>query len=98
MVKGCALVQECSWADVCRNFVASNCGGSALLWAASLHLAAAIPNVFIFEFGQAYNPFLYDLIVEPVGVESDGFVTRPMKPGLGVELQPDLERKFPFVV
>lgn len=76
--------------------VAPHVWGSAILWAASLQLAAAIPNVFIFEFCQAYNPFLYDLIVEPAAVDADGFVTIPMKPGLGVELQPELERKFPF--
>ncbi len=70
--------------------------GSALLWAASLQLAAAVPNYFLFEFCQSYNPMLYDLITTPVKVEEDGFVTIPDQPGLGIELQPDLERKYPF--
>lgn len=76
--------------------IAPHVWGSALLWAASLQFAAATPNCMIFEFGQAYNPFLYDLLTTPVAVGSDGFVTIPPGPGLGVELQPNLEQKYPY--
>lgn len=77
--------------------VAPHVWGSAILWAASLQFGAAIPNCIIFEFGQAYNPLLYDLLVSPVAVDSDGHVTVPTAPGLGVELQPDLEKKYPYL-
>jgi D-galactarolactone cycloisomerase len=79
--------------------VAPHVWGSALLWAASLQLAAATPNCVIFEFCQAYYPLLYDLLTTPVAVDSDGLVSVPSGPGLGVELQPeaDLLRKYPFV-
>lgn len=77
--------------------VAPHVWGSALLWAASLQFAAATPNCVIFEFCQAYNPLLYDLITTPVAVDQDGTVGIPTGPGLGVELQPDLERKYPYV-
>jgi L-alanine-DL-glutamate epimerase-like enolase superfamily enzyme len=70
--------------------------GSALLWAASLQLAAAIPNYLIFEFGQAYSPLLYELLTTPVQVEQDGYVEIPQGPGLGIEIDPDAERRFAF--
>jgi D-galactarolactone cycloisomerase len=79
--------------------VAPHVWGSALLWAASLQLTAATPNCVIFEFCQAYYPLLYDLLTTPVAVDPDGLVNVPSGPGLGVELQPevDLLRKYPFV-
>ncbi|MCL5027027.1 MAG: mandelate racemase/muconate lactonizing enzyme family protein [Chloroflexi bacterium] len=70
--------------------------GSALLWAASLQLAAALPNYYIFEFAQAYSPLLTDIVSVPVKVEADGCVPIPQGPGLGVELDPEVERRFPF--
>ena len=76
----------------------ANDGSSALLWAASLQLAAATPNCVTFEFCQAYYPLLYDLLTTPVAVDADGYVSVPARPGLGVELQPEdeLMRKYPF--
>jgi L-alanine-DL-glutamate epimerase-like enolase superfamily enzyme len=70
--------------------------GSAILWAASLQLAAALPNFYIFEFTQTFTPLLTDLISVPVKVESDGCVLIPGGPGLGVEVDPEAEKKFPF--
>jgi L-alanine-DL-glutamate epimerase-like enolase superfamily enzyme len=71
--------------------------GSAILWAASLQLAAALPNYFIFEFGQTYNALLYDLLDEPiVRVGKDGYVEIPQAPGLGVSLRPDAAKRFPY--
>lgn len=77
--------------------VAPHVWGSALLWAASLQFAAATANCMIFEFCQAYSPLLYDLLTTPVAVGKDGYVEIPTGPGLGVELQPDLERKYPYL-
>ena len=78
--------------------IAPHVWGSALLWAASLQLAAATPNCVIFECCQAYYPLLYDLLTTPVAADPDGYVSVPTGPGLGVELQPetDLVRKYPF--
>lgn len=70
--------------------------GSALLWAASVQFAAATPNCLLVELGQGYNPLLYDLLTTPVDITSDGFVVPPDGPGLGVELQPDLARRYPY--
>ncbi|MBI2939782.1 MAG: mandelate racemase/muconate lactonizing enzyme family protein [Chloroflexi bacterium] len=75
--------------------------GSALLWAASLQFAAATPNCTIFEFCQGYNPLLSDLLTTPVAVGNDGhnrgLVEVPAAPGLGAELQPDVEEKYPYL-
>jgi L-alanine-DL-glutamate epimerase-like enolase superfamily enzyme len=76
--------------------LAPHCWGSAFLWAANLQLAGALPNYYIFEFGQAYSPLLYELVTQPVKVEQDGYVEIPSGPGLGVEIIPDAERRFPF--
>jgi L-alanine-DL-glutamate epimerase-like enolase superfamily enzyme len=61
-------------------------------------LAAATPNCVIFEFCQAHYPLLYNLVTTPVAVDADGYVSVPIEPGLGVELQPEDEpvRKYPF--
>ena len=70
--------------------------GSAFLVTASLQLAAALPNYSIFEFTQTYNPLLNELVTTPLGVEKDGCIPIPQGPGLGVEIVPDAERRFPF--
>ena len=70
--------------------------GSALLLSASLQLAAALPNFYIFEFGQAYSPLRDELVDTPARIEQDGCVPIPTGPGLGVELDPDMERRFPY--
>jgi L-alanine-DL-glutamate epimerase-like enolase superfamily enzyme len=76
--------------------LAPHCWGSAFLWAASLQLAGALPSYYIFEFGQAYSPLLYELVTTPVKVEKDGCVAIPSGPGLGVEIIPDAEKRFRF--
>ena len=57
--------------------------GSALLWAASLQLAAVLPNYCLLEFGQTYNPLLFELTTHPVGVDKDGTVAIRLAPVSG---------------
>ena len=45
---------------------------------------------------SAYSPLLYELVTTPVKVAKDGYVEIPTGPGLGVELVPDAEQRFPF--
>ncbi len=71
-------------------------GGSAYLVAANLQLAAALPNYSIFELTQNYNPLLRELITTKIEVEKDGCIPIPQGPGLGIEIVPDAERRFPF--
>lgn len=68
-----------------------------VLFAASLQLAAAVPNCYIFEVSQSNNPLIYELTTEPFSIRSDGTIELPDKPGLGIDLIPDAEQRFPYV-
>ena len=62
---------------------------------ANAHLAAAIPNLLLLEYFHTYNPLKEEIFVDPARVK-DGFLELPTRPGFGMELIPDLEKKFPF--
>jgi len=68
-----------------------------VLFAASLQLAAAVPNCYIFEVSQSNNPLIYELTTEPFSILSDGTIEVPDTPGLGIDLIPDAEQRFPYV-
>jgi L-alanine-DL-glutamate epimerase-like enolase superfamily enzyme len=71
--------------------------GSAILFMASLHLAAALPNCPIFEFRQGSSGLFTDLIEEPIEIDGDGCVVVPDRPGLGVTLDlEEAQEKYPF--
>jgi L-alanine-DL-glutamate epimerase-like enolase superfamily enzyme len=65
---------------------------SAVCLAASVQLAAALPNFLIYEYmrgdwsARQPNPLREDLLREPVEVFADGHVLVPSRPGIGVEL------------
>ncbi len=75
--------------------------GSAVAQAASLQLIAAIPTTHhslfaggpILEYDRSAHPFRRDLIREPVEMRG-GRVEIPMKPGLGIEVDRDVLRRF----
>ncbi|MDR7544889.1 MAG: mandelate racemase/muconate lactonizing enzyme family protein [Armatimonadota bacterium] len=60
---------------------------SAVHHAASLHLCAAIPNFLIYEFWSGYNPLL-DIVTVPIS-PTQGYLTVPTGPGLGIEIDED---------
>ena len=60
--------------------------GSAIHFAASLHLAASAPNLFRMEFWAGDNPLGESVLRRPLLALKDGFVLVPEKPGLGVEV------------
>ena len=68
--------------------VAPHLWGSAILFAAGLHLAIATPCVNLLEFSRGHNPLLNDLVEEAVAFE-DGHVLAPTGPGLGLTLKRD---------
>ncbi|HYN87961.1 MAG TPA: mandelate racemase/muconate lactonizing enzyme family protein [Ardenticatenaceae bacterium] len=57
--------------------------GSALSFAAGLHLAFASPAATILEFSLGANPLLHELVEEPVEI-GEGTIAAPHRPGLGV--------------
>jgi len=68
--------------------VAPHLWGSAILFAAGLHLAVSTPCVNLLEFSRGHNPLLNDLVEERVELE-DGHVLAPAGPGLGLTLRRD---------
>ncbi|HEX5529337.1 MAG TPA: mandelate racemase/muconate lactonizing enzyme family protein, partial [Methylomirabilota bacterium] len=68
--------------------VAPHLWGSAILFAAGLHLAVSTPCVTLLEFSRGHNPLLNDLVEERVALE-DGHVLAPTGPGLGLTLRKD---------
>lgn len=73
--------------------VAPHLWGSAVLFAAGLHLAVATPCVTILEFSRGENPLLTDLVEEEFDLR-EGYVLAPERPGLGVTLRRDVVRKL----
>lgn len=67
-------------------------GGTTM---ANVHFTAAIPNGSYCELNQTHNPLLDEIFQEPFVVKN-GILKLPDKPGYGVELIDDVEKKFPF--
>lgn len=59
---------------------------SAVIFAASLHFMASIPNATWFEHDRNENGLRDALIDEPFAIDSDGFIHVPQGPGLGITL------------
>ena len=78
----------CALAAAHELTVAPHLWGSAVLFAAGLHLAIATPCVTILEFTRGENPLLHDLVEEPFELR-DGYVLAPERPGLGLTLRRD---------
>ncbi|MBI2686137.1 MAG: mandelate racemase/muconate lactonizing enzyme family protein [Acidobacteria bacterium] len=64
-----------------------NCGGP-VLHAATMHLAAAVPNLYIAESVRRHYADEYTPIVGPLDAPQDGFFDLPRGPGLGLDLLP----------
>lgn len=62
-------------------------------WAANIHLAASIPNILMAE--TIETPFHRNLIKNSISV-SEGFITPPQSPGLGIDVDEALARAHPF--
>ncbi len=75
---------------------APHCWHGALLAMSNASLAAGIPNLIMLEVGQTFNPLRTDLLKEPLRVEN-GYLYLPDKPGFGVEVIDNPEKKFPYI-
>ena len=63
--------------------------------AATLQLAACIPNFLITEYFVNFEERGAEITVEPLRVEG-GYIALPQGPGLGVELQQDALERYPY--
>ncbi|MCC5973951.1 MAG: mandelate racemase/muconate lactonizing enzyme family protein [Rubellimicrobium sp.] len=70
-----------------------DCTGPVVL-AASTHLSLNAPNALIQESVRAFYRTWYRDLVTALPEVSDGRITVPPGPGLGMELHPDLDRAF----
>jgi L-alanine-DL-glutamate epimerase-like enolase superfamily enzyme len=66
-----------------------------LTWMSNIQLVAGIPNQLILESNRNYNPFREGIFTEPIVVKNS-YADAPSKPGLGVEVIPDADKKFPY--
>ena len=62
---------------------------------ANIHLVAGVPSGHMCELNQTYNPLKWEIFKDPYPIKN-GVLTIPDKPGYGVELIDDIEKKFPF--
>jgi len=68
-------------------------GGTTM---ANAHFVAGIPNGPYCELNQTRNPLKEGIFKDPLTV-TDGIMELPERPGFGMELVDDVERKFPYV-
>jgi L-alanine-DL-glutamate epimerase-like enolase superfamily enzyme len=61
---------------------------------ASTHLSLNAPNALIQESVRAFYRTWYRDLVTALPVVQNGYITVPPGPGLGLELVPDLDRRF----
>lgn len=66
---------------------------TGVLVAACLHLIAAIPNSVLLEFSVTESALRRELLAEPFEVQQ-GHVAVPTKPGLGIEINPEIVRRY----
>jgi L-alanine-DL-glutamate epimerase-like enolase superfamily enzyme len=74
--------------------VAPHTGASGpICIAASLHFAAATPGLLTFEHMYIYNP-LHEMLARPLPQPKAGRIAAPEAPGIGVELDEAVVRRF----
>jgi L-alanine-DL-glutamate epimerase-like enolase superfamily enzyme len=67
---------------------------SAVALVANLHFSASIPNSLFQEFDRNHNPLRENLLEEPVNINKDGYISLGKKPGLGIELDESVIRRY----
>ena len=70
-----------------------DCTGPVVL-CASTHLSLNAPNALVQESVRAYYRTWYRDLVTAVPEVTDGYITVPPGPGLGLDLLPDLDKRF----
>jgi L-alanine-DL-glutamate epimerase-like enolase superfamily enzyme len=62
---------------------------------ANLHAALSHEHVQLFEYCTLANPLRDELLDSPINFRG-GFIHAPMSLGIGVHVNDEIERKFPF--
>lgn len=74
--------------------LAPHCWGSAFSFMAGLSVAFASPSANVIEFSLGGNPMMYDLVEENITIDTEGMLTAPDKPGLGLTPNWDFVNEF----
>ena len=74
---------------------APHCWWSAVALAANLHSCICNPNSIILEYRKVPSPLRDELLLEPIEVKN-GYIEAPTKPGLGLELNMNILKKYPY--
>jgi L-alanine-DL-glutamate epimerase-like enolase superfamily enzyme len=80
----------CDMADAWHIPASPHTCGGPLLYVASVHLSAAIPNFCYMESNYWKYTHQYPYFITNVPVPVNGYITAPEGPGLGVEIRPEL--------
>ena len=73
--------------------VAPHTWSDAVALVANMHFVAATPNALTVEVDRTGNPFIDDLLTEPLRVE-EGMIPVPGGPGLGIELNEEVVGRY----
>lgn len=73
--------------------VAPHTWSDAVALAANMHLVAATPHALTVEVDRTGNPFIDDLLTEPLRVR-DGMIALPEAPGLGIALDESVVERY----
>jgi L-alanine-DL-glutamate epimerase-like enolase superfamily enzyme len=76
--------------------IATHAWGAGASLMQNVHAAFACPNALIVEVPPAYGPLHSELIGDSFQMQN-GRVLPPRKPGFGISLTPQIEKRFPFV-
>jgi L-alanine-DL-glutamate epimerase-like enolase superfamily enzyme len=68
--------------------------GSAVAVAAAVHLLGAVPNGSMAEMVFPAHPLMADLVKDPLLVDATGSIELNDRPGLGLELNPEIVAKY----
>jgi L-alanine-DL-glutamate epimerase-like enolase superfamily enzyme len=68
--------------------------GSAVAVAAAVHLLGAVRNGSMAEMVFPAHPLMAELVREPLTVDSTGHIELSERPGLGLDLDPDMVKRY----
>jgi len=95
----CGITEAMKIADMAHHYGVDTCPHNwhnGLMAMANAHLVAALPNPRVLELCRIQGPLQWEMLAEkPVIV--GGYLEIPGRPGLGVDLADDLDKRFPYI-
>jgi len=95
----CGISEALRIAETAHRYGIDTCPHSwhnGLMAMANAHLVAALPNPRVLEVCMHQGPLQWEMLAAPPPIQ-DGWLALPDRPGLGVELAPDVEQRFPYI-